>query len=128
MSRTLATLVVLGALEAFACECKKIEISESRANAVDVVEATVTALDDTQQQDWIGTLEVTRRWKGAAVGAKLTVRSRKGKACGVYLEQGKRYLFFVMRDEKGFRVDLCTHSALIEASDRVLKTLGPPAK
>jgi len=123
----LAALGLLIAPAAQACECVKIDVKESLANAVEVVDATVAALDDSDQADWIGALEVKRRWKGGKA-LKLTVRSRKGKACGVYLEQGKRYLLFAMRDGSGLRVDLCNHSALLAASTKVLEQLGPPGK
>jgi len=128
--RATSVLLVATAAPAFACECRAGAPERQPATADAVFEATVESITGGDGPDWLVQVTVRRRWKGVDATKQRTLRSRAGKGCGYFFQEGQTYLVFAMKDKAsgGLRVTTCGATQLISEAAARLKELGPPLR
>lgn len=116
-------IVAMGAASACSCIAPGTPLEElEKADAV--FTGTVTAIDSLDEGTNRVTLRIVHLWKGPEP-IYLSVKTAADSAgCGFNFEQGKDYLVYAQASEEGYRVSLCSRTALLSTAQEDLDALG----
>lgn len=129
----LLTVIGLGALGAFgsekayACSCAMFEgYADALETSSHVLDATVVAVKEKNQQELDVTLSVAAVWKGEAEHEMQVVTASNSASCGYHFEAGKRYAVFANAYDGELHVSLCSATSELFDDSPIFEELGQP--